>query len=122
MKEIRKNEIVLTRSTWGDKLFQKVGEVLEILLKEQQICTVRDDDTGIIIIRHEHDENHDAWGCDNPYWITDEEYEIIEWERWHNNNHSDEECEDACHDKCEDDPTCDDKYEFAEYETKIEQK
>lgn len=79
--EITKSEIVLTRDVWGDDLFNVVGKVLEILLKQEHICTVRDDDNGIIIIRHEHDESKEFWGCDNPYWITADEWEKVEFHR-----------------------------------------
>lgn len=72
------NQIVFSRDTHGDNLWSVVAQQLEILMKNDEICTVYDDDTDIIVISFEHNERKEFWGCTNPYWLTPEEVEWIE--------------------------------------------
>ena len=74
------NTIVLSRSQFGNKLWEEAANVLRILTKNEEICVVYDDDDEIIVIQHEHNDVHgdECWGCANPYWLTYEEQEYIE--------------------------------------------
>lgn len=74
------NTIVLSRSQFGDKLWEEVSTILRILTKNEEICVVYDDDDEIIVIQHEHNDVHgdERWGCTNPYWLTHKEQEYID--------------------------------------------
>lgn len=76
------NEIVLTGETWGEELWNKVGETLNTLTREGNVCIVYNDETSsdIIVIQYQHDDqhSHDCWGVANPYWLTAEEVEDLE--------------------------------------------
>lgn len=71
------NEMVFTPEKYGgDKaaMWSDVASFLKMLLTNQCVATIQDDDVDIIVIRYEHDERFDVWGCKNPYWLTEEEY------------------------------------------------
>ena len=75
------NELILTRDAWGDELWHKVGEQLDLLTREGNICVVYNDDVsvGVVIIQYEHDDQHsgDGWGCANPYWLTPDDLDTL---------------------------------------------
>ena len=80
------NEIVLSKEEFGEDLWKVVGEQLKILTRAGEICVVYDDDVDIVVIQHEHDDQHcrndfDYYGVDNPHWLTPGEWDIIEHHR-----------------------------------------
>lgn len=73
------NEIVLCTETWGEsKINEKLGSIITTLTKEGEWCKVYDDDNGIYIIQHGHNEDLEYWGGPMLTWLTDEEYEQLE--------------------------------------------
>ena len=61
-------------SMWAD-----ISKFLEILMRNRNICTIKEEDFGTIVIDYEHhDIGEIYWGCDQPIWLTEEEQEIIE--------------------------------------------
>ena len=78
MKEKLYDEIVITKDTWGDEPAQRLGYTIMTRLGEDEVCKVYDDDNGIYIIQHNHNEDHEYWGCPVCEWITDEEKEAID--------------------------------------------
>ena len=85
------NEIVLSKDTFGDELWPTVAQVLKILTRNEEICTVYDDDIDIIVIKHEHDDRHgeDYWGATNPYWRTPKQVEVLEYHEFAENTKAD---------------------------------
>lgn len=55
-------------------MWKDICSFLTILLKNEQIATIHEEETDIIIIRYAHDESYDAYGIQNPFWITEEQY------------------------------------------------
>ena len=55
---VKVNELVLTREDHGDKLFDVMGKVLDVLLNSGYICKVRADEPsfGIYVIEYESDD------------------------------------------------------------------
>ena len=86
------NEIVLTENDYNkdrNALFDAVAKQINILLSSGYICTVRAEESSVIIIDFEHDENIDPWGAPNPIWLTEEEissyYELVKNYKENNN-------------------------------------
>ena len=75
------NEIVITSDTWEDKTAERLGYTLMTLMGEGEVCKVYDDDTGIYIIQHNHNEDKEYWGGPVCEWMTDEEREDLEARR-----------------------------------------
>lgn len=71
------NELVLcTEDYENENEFQsKLAEAIMLLLGAGYICTVREDEVGIIVIEYEHDDS--AYGSPHPYWLTSEQVESI---------------------------------------------
>ena len=59
-------------------MWQDIAKQLEILTKNNYVAIVYDDDVDIIVIQYEHDEHIEPWGCANPYWLTEEDVELLE--------------------------------------------
>ena len=78
------DEIVITKDTWGDETAERLGYTIMTLAAEGEVCQVYDDDEGIYLIHHNHNELKDYWGGPVCEWLTDEEYETIESMREHN--------------------------------------
>ena len=56
---VKVNELVLTREDHGDKLFDVLGEALNILLNSGYVCKVRADEPGIGIYVIEYDYDNE---------------------------------------------------------------
>lgn len=71
------NELVLcTEDYENESEFQsKLSEAIMLLLGAGYICTVREDEVGIIVIEYDHDDS--AYGSPYPYWLTPEQVESI---------------------------------------------
>ena len=71
------NELVLcTEDYETESEFQsKLSEAIMLLLGAGYICTVREDDVGIIVIEYDYDDS--AYGSPYPYWLTPEQAESI---------------------------------------------
>ena len=65
-------------SMWND-----ISTTLQILLKNNNICTINQEDFGIVVIKYDHDETvgDTPYGVPNPLWVTWEEEEKIMLER-----------------------------------------
>lgn len=75
------NEIVFCKSVYNDdrdRMYQAVLEQIKLLMEQEYICTIYDDDADIIVIKFEHDDRKEYWGCTNPYWLTPKEAEELE--------------------------------------------
>jgi hypothetical protein len=53
----------------------KLSEAIMLLLGAGYICTVREDEVGIIVIEYDHDDS--AYGSPYPYWLTPEQAESV---------------------------------------------
>lgn len=82
-KEKRYQEVVFTQSRYSWKntpeearrlMWQDISEFLQILFQNEYIAVIYEEEVDIVIVQFEHSERLDAWGCANPYWITEEEY------------------------------------------------
>ena len=70
--------IVFTEESFGDKLWQKVGEQLKLLLTAEYVCVIREEEYGIIVIQFQHDKPE--WGEPAPIWLTPEEEATVVYE------------------------------------------
>ena len=57
-------------------MFQDVATVLDILVKNGEICTFEYEDCGYYILRHNYANRE--FGDVYPYWLTAEEYEEVQ--------------------------------------------
>lgn len=62
-------------------MWKDISNFLQILLSNQYLAVVYDDDTDIIVVQYEHNNRQDDWGSYNPYWITEDEYYLVEESR-----------------------------------------
>lgn len=62
-----------------DVMWQDISKFLQIILKNENLCTIHREDFDIIVIRYQHDDTNsgNAWGCDQPIWLTCEEQNQI---------------------------------------------
>ena len=70
-----------------EELFSVVAKQLNILLNAGYIAVVRydgDPDLGVVVIEFEHNEIIDSWGVYNPYWLTEDEMDMIVCRRENN--------------------------------------
>ena len=70
------NELVLTKEDHGDKLFEVMSNVLEVLLNSGYVCKVRADEPGLGIYVIEYDYDNDLT-TNKLVWI-DSEKEFID--------------------------------------------
>ena len=59
-------------------MWQDISKFLEIVIKNENICTIKQEDFGIIVVDYEHDESIDYWGVCQPLWLTPDEQEAVE--------------------------------------------
>ena len=72
---VKVNELVLTREDHGDKLFDVMSEVLNILLNSGYVCKVRADEPGIGIYVIEYASDDPGLTTKELVWIdTEKEY------------------------------------------------
>ena len=55
------------------ELFEDVAKVLEILIKNGEICTFFHEDGGTYVLQHNYDNAE--YGCEIPKWITQDDWE-----------------------------------------------
>ena len=70
------NQIVFTKENYGNsrkKMMNAVSKQLDVLFQNRYICTVREDEDGIVVIEFEHDNRFVDYGTPNPCWLTSEE-------------------------------------------------
>lgn len=72
------NQITLTKERQGEDLAKVLGETILTLLREEEMVSIRDDDTDILILEHEHDNYKEYWGTPTCMWLEDDEVEVIE--------------------------------------------
>lgn len=72
------NQIVLTKDRQGEDFAKVLGETILTLLREEEMVSIRDDDTDILILEHEHDNYKEYWGSPTCMWLEDDEVEVIE--------------------------------------------
>ena len=81
------NELVLCSDDYSNEneFRNKIAQAIMLLTEAGYICTVREDEVGIIVIEYDHDDS--AYGSPYPYWLTPEQRESISLE---NNSDSSE--------------------------------
>ena len=69
------NRISFELENYADeqKLFEDVAKVLEILIKNGEVCTFFYEDGGEYIIQHNY--ANEEYGCEIPKWITQDDWE-----------------------------------------------
>lgn len=72
------NQITLTKERQGEDFAKVLGETILTLLREEEMVSIRDDDTDILILEHEHDNYKEYWGTPTCMWLEDDEVEVIE--------------------------------------------
>ena len=58
-----------------EKFKDRLRDAIIVLINSGYICTVREDEVGIITIDYEHADQ--SFGCPYPYWLTPEQWESI---------------------------------------------
>lgn len=83
IREKNYQEIVfsLDRYSWkrtpeeaNEAMWEDIKKLLNVLFANEYIAVIYQDEVGIVVVQFEHDERRDAWGCANPYWLTEDEY------------------------------------------------
>lgn len=71
------NELVICSEDFEneEQFKRRIADAIALLLDSGYICTVREDEVGIIVI--EYDYNDRAYGSPYPYWLTPEQVESI---------------------------------------------
>lgn len=93
-----------------DELYKDLATILELLLKHQYVCKVRQEEQDILIIEYTHDEAIEGWGCPQLCWLTPEEVDLIEDNREVlADTLLDDYTSDNCDTSCESSCICDDK-------------
>lgn len=71
------NELVLCSEDYADEkeFWHKIAEAIMLLTGAGYICTVREDEIGILVIKYDH--ANQEYGCPYPYWLTPEQAESI---------------------------------------------
>lgn len=72
------NQITLTKERQGEDFAKVLGDTILTLLREEEMVSIRDDDTDILILEHEHDNYKEYWGSPTCMWLEDDEVEVIE--------------------------------------------
>lgn len=82
-KDDVKGRIVIssTEDESEDEMFTHLIPTIKTLLNNNEVLTMRMEDSHILIIEHGHDELIDAWGCSTPRWLSPEELETLEFNR-----------------------------------------
>lgn len=57
-------------------MFKDIAKILQILVKNNEICTFEYDDCGIYALQHNYSNR--GFGDVYPYWLNPEEQEIID--------------------------------------------
>lgn len=70
------NSLVFTTDAYKSEsyMWEDIARFLSTLMANEYIATIRRDEEGIFVIDYEHDESYDAWGCENPYWMTSDDH------------------------------------------------
>ena len=71
------NELVICKKEFEseDKFKSRLRDAIIVLVNSGYICTVREDEAGIIAIDYEHADQR--YGSPYPYWLTPEQWESI---------------------------------------------
>lgn len=72
------NQITLTKERQGEDFAKVLGETILTLLREEEMVSIRDDDTDILILEHDHDNYREYWGTPTCMWLEDDEVEVVE--------------------------------------------
>ena len=75
-----------------DEMFKDIAKVLQILVKNDEICTFEHEDCGIYILQHNYSEQE--FGDLYPYWMIPDDYEDYIFSK--------EKSEEACNEVTED--------------------
>ena len=71
------NELVICKKEFENETEYKkrLSDAIAILLDSGYICTIREEEVGVIVIEYDHDDS--AYGSPYPYWLTPEQAESI---------------------------------------------
>lgn len=69
------NRITFNKENYSseDDMFKDVAKVLQILTRNNEICTFEYEDCGIYLLQHNYSEQE--FGDLYPYWVIPEDYE-----------------------------------------------
>lgn len=73
------NEVVLTREEHGDKLFEVMGKLLDILTNSGYVCEVYADEPGLGIYVIQYERKNPELTTKELVWIDTEKYFIGEY-------------------------------------------
>ncbi len=72
------NEIVLTKEDHGDKLFEVMGKIIELLIRSDYQCQVYADEPGLGIYVIKYDHKSADLTNNELIWVDTEKYYIGE--------------------------------------------
>ena len=74
----------------NEQMWSDINKFLQMLMKNKNICTVKQEDFGIIVIDYEHDDSIEPiYGVSQPIWLSPDEIENLadyRYEKDNNNN------------------------------------
>lgn len=82
------DQIVLTKENQKDDIAKKLGDLVLLLLSENEEVSIREEETGIYVISHAHDNSIDHWGGPTNMWLNEDEVELVEACRENDEFHS----------------------------------
>lgn len=72
-KDVNRITFNIERYESEDEMFKDIAKVLQILTKNNEICTFEYEDAGIYLLQHNYSEQE--FGDLYPYWVVPEDYE-----------------------------------------------
>lgn len=80
------NNITLSQKNYAteEEFFNAISTAVKLLLQAGYIMTVRYDEPGLGIVCIEFENEDRRMGAPYPYWLTNEEQELVDDYRYHN--------------------------------------
>ena len=72
-KDVNRITFNIDRYDSEDEMFKDIAKILQILTKNDEICTFEYEDAGIYLLQHNYQEQE--YGDLYPYWVIPEDYE-----------------------------------------------
>lgn len=78
MVSYKANQLVICKDNYEseEEFVDAINRAVMLLLENEYIMTIQEEEYGIIVI--EYETEHIEWGANYPYWLSPEEYEVVE--------------------------------------------
>ena len=87
---VEKSQMVFCPDNYNDnneKMWIDIGKFLQMLMKNNNICTVKQEDFGIIVIDYAHDDSiKPSYDVSQPIWLSPDEIDNFASYRFEKDN------------------------------------